>query len=439
MNDYIAIEGIRAREILDSRGKPTVEAEVFAEGGFVGRASVPSGASTGAFEAFELRDGDLMRYGGAGTLRAVENVNNIISKELLGFNVLSQADIDKAMILKDGTENKSKLGANAILAVSIACAKAAANALGISLYRYLGGVGARRLPVPMMNIINGGKHADNSLSCQEFMIMPVGAKSFSEGLKNCSEVYYALKKLLKSKGYSTGVGDEGGFAPNLSCDEESISLICEAIEAAGFKTYKDFKIALDPASTEMFEEAKNKGEAGKYYFWKTDVMKTREEMVDFWNDWVNKYPVISIEDGMAEEDWEGWRQLTERLGGKIQLVGDDLFVTNSKRIKKGIEFGVANSVLIKVNQIGTVTEAINAVNMAKNAGYKTIASHRSGETEDAFLADFAVALNTGQIKTGAPARSERVAKYNRLLRIEEELKCAAKYSSNETLSKFAEK
>lgn len=427
MKDYIAIEGITAREILDSRGNPTVEAEVFAEGDCIGRASVPSGASTGAFEACELRDNDAGRYGGAGVLRAVENVNNIIAEELLGFNVVDQIAIDKTMIAIDGTENKSRLGANAILAVSLACARAASNALGMSLYQYIGGVGAKTLPVPMMNIINGGKHADNSVSCQEFMIMPVGAKSFSEGLRWCSEVFHTLKKFLKSKGYSTAVGDEGGFAPNLSCDEEAVSSIVEAIEKAGYKPYDDFKIALDPASTEMFEEAKKRGETGKYYFWKTDEMKTRDEMVDFWNEWVNKYPIVSMEDGMAEEDWEGWKQLTERLGSKIQLVGDDLFVTNTKRLKKGIEFGVANSILIKVNQIGTLTETINAVNMAKNAGYTAVTSHRSGETEDTTIADIAVALNTGQIKTGAPSRCDRVAKYNRLLRIEEELEEAAEY------------
>ena len=427
MNDYVAIKAVRAREILDSRGNPTVEAEVFTEGGFFGRAAVPSGASTGAFEACELRDGDLLRYGGLGVLRAVENVNSHISKILKGFNVADQYAIDKALIEADGTENKSKLGANAILAVSLACAKAGANAFGQSLYRYMGGVGARVLPVPMMNIINGGKHADNSITCQEFMIMPVGAKTFSEGLKNCSEVYYALKNLLKSNGYSTAVGDEGGFAPNLSCDEDALRLIVEAVEKAGFKPYKDFKIAIDPASTEMFEEAKKKGESGKYYFWKNNSLKTREEMVDFWSDWVNKYPIISIEDGMAEEDWEGWRLLFERLESKVQLVGDDLFVTNSKRLKKGIELGVANSILIKVNQIGTLTEAMNAIQMAKNAGYTAVVSHRSGETEDSFIADLAVAQNTGQIKTGAPARSERTAKYNRLLRIEQELGKGAKY------------
>ncbi len=434
MKDYIAIEGIVAREILDSRGNPTVEVEVYTEGDCVGRAAVPSGASTGAFEACELRDGDEKRYGGKGVRKAVNNVNNEIADAICGFNVLDQIAIDKAMVSLDGTENKSCLGANAILGVSLAVAKAAAKSLGISLYQYIGGVGARTLPVPMMNIINGGKHADNSVSCQEFMIMPVGAESFSEGLRWCSEVFHSLKKLLNDKGYSTAVGDEGGFAPNLDDDEEAVKIIIEAIERAKFKPYDDFRIALDPATTEMYEEARKKGEDGKYYFWKKDRLITSEEMVDFWNDWVNKYPIISIEDGMAEEDWEGWKNLTERLGDKVQLVGDDLFVTNSKRLKKGIDFGVANSILVKVNQIGTLTETINAVNMAKNAGFTAVTSHRSGETEDTTIADIAVALNTGQIKTGAPSRTDRVAKYNRLLRIEEELEDMGKYPGIEAFS-----
>jgi len=421
MKDYIAIEGIAAREILDSRGNPTVEVEVYTDGDCVGRAAVPSGASTGAFEACELRDGDEQRYFGNGVLKAVNNVNNEIADAICGFNVLDQILIDKTMIELDGTENKSCLGANAILGVSLAVAKAAAKSLGVSLYQYIGGVGARTLPVPMMNIINGGKHADNSISCQEFMIMPVGAKSFSEGLRWCSEVFHTLKKLLKEKGYSTAVGDEGGFAPNLSSDEEAVKMIVEAIERAKYKPYEDVRIALDPATTEMYEEAKKKGEEGKYYFWKKDVLLTGDELVDFWNDWVNKYPIISIEDGMAEEDWEGWKNLTNRLGDKVQLVGDDLFVTNSKRLKKGIDVGVGNSILVKVNQIGTLTETINAINLAKNSGYTAVTSHRSGETEDTTIADIAVALNTGQIKTGAPSRTDRVAKYNRLLRIEEEL------------------
>ncbi len=425
MKSYIAIEGIAAREILDSRGNPTVEVEVYTEGDFVGRAAVPSGASTGAFEACELRDGDKNRYMGQGVLKAVENVNGEISDALLGLNVLDQPYIDKTIIELDGTKDKSRLGANACLAVSLACAKAAAAALGQSLYNYIGGANAKTLPVPMMNIINGGKHADNSISCQEFMIMPVGAKSFSEALRWCSEVFHTLKKLLKEKGYSTAVGDEGGFAPNLAEDEEAVRIILEAIERAGFKPYDDFRIALDPASTEMYEEAKKSGEAGKYYFWKTDKMLSRDEMVEFWADWVSKYPIISIEDGMAEEDWEGWDMLTKRLGGKVQLVGDDLFVTNTERLKKGIRTGVANSILIKVNQIGTLTETLDAIETANRAGYTAVTSHRSGETEDTTIADIAVATNSGQIKTGAPSRTDRTAKYNRLLRIEEELdECA---------------
>ena len=421
MKDYIAIEGIVAREILDSRGNPTVEVEVFVEGDFVGRAAVPSGASTGAFEACELRDGDKSRYMGQGVLKAVENVNGEISEALLGYNVLDQVEIDRLLVNLDGTPSKSRLGANATLAVSLACAKAAAAVLGLSLYSYIGGINSKIMPVPMMNIINGGKHADNSISCQEFMIMPVGAKSFRQALQWCSEVFHTLKKLLKEKGYSTAVGDEGGFAPNLDSDEEAVKLILEAIEKAGFKPYDDFRIALDPASTEMFEEAKKKGENGSYYFWKTDRMLSREEMVDFWADWASKYPIISIEDGMAEEDWEGWDMLTKRLGDRVQLVGDDLFVTNTERLKKGIGLEVANSILIKVNQIGTLTETLDAIETANRAGYTAVTSHRSGETEDTTIADIAVATNSGQIKTGAPSRTDRTAKYNRLLRIEEEL------------------
>lgn len=427
MKDYITIEGIAAREILDSRGNPTVEVEVYVEGDFVGRAAVPSGASTGAFEAYELRDGDAKRYMGQGVLKAVENVNNEIADALLGYNVLDQTDIDRLLIDLDGTPNKSRLGANACLAVSLACAKAAAAALGLSLYSYIGGVNSKVMPVPMMNIINGGKHADNSISCQEFMIMPVGATSFRQALQWCAEVFHTLKKILKGKGYSTAVGDEGGFAPNLASDEEAVQIIVEAIEKAGFKPYDDFKIALDPASTEMYEEAKKKGDTGKYYFWKTDKMLSREEMVDFWADWAAKYPIISIEDGMAEEDWEGWDMLTKRLGGKVQLVGDDLFVTNTERLKKGINLGVANSILIKVNQIGTLTETLEAIETANRAGYTAVTSHRSGETEDTTIADIAVATNSGQIKTGAPSRTDRTAKYNRLLRIEEELGDSAVY------------
>ena len=427
MYSFLPIQDIFAREILDSRGNPTVEAEVFVEGGYVGRAAVPSGASTGAFEACELRDGDKSRYLGKGVEKAVANINDEIAEAICGMNVFDQAAIDKAMIELDGTPNKSRLGANAILAVSLACAKAAAEALGISLYRYIGGCNAKTLPVPMMNIINGGKHADNSVSCQEFMIMPVGASSFREALRMCAEVFHSLKKVLSERGYSTAVGDEGGFAPNLKNDEEAIIVILEAVERAGYKPGEDFRIALDPASTEMYEEAKARGRDGCYYFWKTDVMKAREEMVDFWADWVNKYPIISIEDGMAEEDWEGWKMLTEKLGDRVQLVGDDLFVTNTRRLKKGIETGVANSILIKVNQIGTLTETLEAIQPANRAGYPAVTSHRSGETEDVTIADIAVATNSGQIKTGAPSRTDRVAKYNQLLRIEEELGDIAEY------------
>ncbi len=427
MKAYIGIVDVSAREILDSRGNPTLEVEVYAEDGVLGRASVPSGASTGAFEACELRDGDKVRYGGKGVLRAVKNVNGPICEALIGVNVLDQIRIDRIMIALDGTENKSNLGANAILGVSLACAKAAAVAVGQSLYQYLGGVKAHVLPVPMMNILNGGKHADNSLSLQEFMIMPVGADGFREALRWCSQVYHTLKDILVRKGYSTAVGDEGGFAPDLKNDEEAVQLIVEAIEEAGFHAGKDFKIALDPASTELYEEAKKRGRDGGYCFWKQDKMLSREEMIDFWEDWVKKYPIISIEDGMAEEDWEGWRLLTERLGEKVQLVGDDLFVTNPKRLKKGISQKIANAILVKLNQIGTLTETIEAVEMAERAGYTAIISHRSGETEDTTIADLVVALNSGQIKTGAPCRTDRVAKYNQLLRIEDELEDVATY------------
>ena len=428
MTQYLAIESIFAREILDSRGNPTVEVEVIVEGGFVGRAAVPSGASTGAFEAIELRDGDKSRYLGKGVLKAVDNVNNIIAPEIEGMNVFDQVAIDKKMIELDGTPNKAKLGANAILGVSLAVAKAAAEALGISLYKYIGGTNAKTLPVPMMNILNGGKHADNSVNIQEFMIMPVGATSFKEALRMCAEVFHSLKKVLKDKGYNTAVGDEGGFAPNLKSDEEAIQVIIEAIEAAGYKPGADFRIAIDAASTEMYDEAKKKNmPEGTYYFWKSGISKTREEMVAFWEELANKYPIISLEDGVAEEDWEGWKLLTEKLGKKIQLVGDDLFVTNTERLKKGIDMGVANSILIKVNQIGTLTETLDAIQMANRAGYTAVTSHRSGETEDATIADIAVATNSGQIKTGAPSRTDRVAKYNQLLRIEEELGEIAEY------------
>lgn len=431
MKAYIGIEDVYAREILDSRGNPTVEVEVRAENGIIGRAAVPSGASTGAFEACELRDGEAERYMGRGVQKAVNNVNTEICDALLGFNVLDQELIDKTMIKLDGTENKSRLGANAILGVSLAAAKAGAAAVGLPLYRYIGGVGARNLPVPMMNIINGGKHADNSLSCQEFMIMPVGAKCFSEGLRWCAQVFHTLKKLLSRKGFSTAVGDEGGFAPELNNDEEALKLITNAIEEAGFEPYKDFMLALDLASTEMYEEAKKRGKNGCYCFWKSDKLLTRDEMIEFWEDWISRYPIISIEDGMAEEDWEGWQLLTEKIGDKVQLVGDDLFVTNTVRLSRGTELSAANSILIKLNQIGTLSETLAAIESAKRAGYTAIVSHRSGETEDTTIADLAVAMNVGQIKTGAPSRTDRTAKYNRLLRIEDELGKIGKYSRKE--------
>ena len=421
MKEYLGIENVFAREILDSRGNPTVEVEVVTEGGFLGRAAVPSGASTGAFEAVELRDGDKKRYLGKGVLNAVENVNKIIAPEVEGMNVFDQVAIDNLMISLDGTPNKSKLGANAILGVSMAVAKAAAEALGVALYQYIGGINAKTLPVPMMNIINGGKHADNSVNIQEFMIMPVGANSFRNALQMCTEVFHNLKAVLKDKGYSTAVGDEGGFAPNLKTDEEAIQVILEAVEKAGYKAGDDFRIAIDAAATEMYQED------GTYFFWKTGIKKTREEMVDYWAELVDKYPIISLEDGVAEEDWEGWKLLTEKIGQKIQLVGDDLFVTNTTRLKKGIDMAVANSILIKVNQIGTLTETLDAIEMANRAGYTAVVSHRSGETEDSTIADIAVAINAGQIKTGAPSRSDRVAKYNQLLRIEEELGGSSRY------------
>lgn len=414
-----SIVDIYAREILDSRGNPTVEVEVELADGSVGRAAVPSGASTGAFEAVELRDGDKGRYLGRGVQKAVDNVNEEIASEVIGLDALDQATIDKVMIEIDGTPNKAKLGANAILGVSLAVAKAAANSLNLPLYRYLGGVNSKELPVPMMNILNGGKHADNSVDLQEFMVQPIGAETFKEGLRWGAEIFHALKKVLKEKGYSTAVGDEGGYAPNLKSNQEALDVIMAAIEQAGFKAGADITIAMDPASTELWEEAKKKGEEGKYYFWKSDILKTSEEMVEFWADLANNYPIISIEDGMAEEDWDGWKLLTERLGKKLQLVGDDLFVTNTERLSKGIKLGVANSILIKVNQIGTLTETLDAIEMAKRAGYTAIISHRSGETEDATIADIAVATNAGQIKTGAPSRTDRVAKYNQLLRIED--------------------
>ncbi len=428
MKQYLEIESVYAREIMDSRGNPTLEVEVIVEGGYMGRAAVPSGASTGAFEAVELRDGDKSRYLGKGVSKAVSNVNDVIAPEVEGQNVLDQTYIDQMMIELDGTPNKAKLGANAMLGVSLAVTKAAAETLGMSVYQYVGGVNAKVLPVPMMNIINGGKHADNSVSCQEFMVMPVGAETFKQGLQWCAEVYHTLKKVLKGKGYSTAVGDEGGFAPNLKSDEEALQVIVEAIKEAGFKPGTQFRIAMDPAATEMYEEAKAKGKEGCYYFWKTDKMFTMEEMVDYWAEMVSKYPIISIEDGLSEEDWAGWKLMNEKLGEKIQIVGDDIFVTNTERLKKGIDIGVANSILIKVNQIGTLTETLDAIEMANKAGYTTVISHRSGETEDTTIADLAVATNSGQIKTGAPSRTDRVAKYNQLLRIEEELGETAVYA-----------
>ncbi len=435
MKDYLAIEEIKALEVLDSRGNPTVQVEVITEEGTNGVAMVPSGASTGSFEAVELRDGDKSRYLGKGVLKAVENVNKIIAKELEGMNVFEQAEIDKKLIEIDGTENKGKLGANATLGVSLAVARAAANSLGMSLYKYIGGVNAKTLPVPMMNILNGGKHADNTVNIQEFMIMPVGTKSFSECLRTSAEIYHTLKKVLKAKGLETGVGDEGGFAPNLSSDEEALKLIVEAISRAGYKPGEDVVLALDVASTEMYDEAKKIGKEGCYYFWKTEELKTEDEMIEYLADLANKYPIISIEDGLAEEDWEGWRKLTEKLGNKLQLVGDDLFVTNIKRLQKGLDNKIANSILIKLNQIGTLTETLDAIELAKKNGYTAVVSHRSGETEDTTLADVAVATNAGQIKTGAPCRTDRVAKYNRLLNIEAELGDLAIYPGHKGLNK----
>jgi len=427
MKDYLAIEEVKALEILDSRGNPTVQVEVVTEDGISGVAMVPSGASTGSFEAVELRDGDKSRYLGKGVTKAVANVNEIIAKELEGMNVFDQTEIDRKLIEIDGTENKGKLGANATLGVSLAVARAAANALGMSLYKYIGGVNAKTLPVPMMNILNGGKHADNTVNIQEFMIMPVGAKSFTECLRMSAEIYHTLKKVLKGKGLATGVGDEGGFAPNLSSDEEALKYIVEAIEQAGFKPGTDVVLALDVASTEMYEEAKKIGKEGCYYFWKTEELKTVDEMIEYLADLTNKYPIVSIEDGLSEEDWDGWKKLTDKLGNKIQLVGDDLFVTNIKRLQKGLDNKTANSILIKLNQIGTLTETLDAIELAKKNGYTAVVSHRSGETEDTTLADVAVATNAGQIKTGAPCRTDRVAKYNRLLNIEDELGCIAVY------------
>lgn len=431
------IQDVYAREILDSRGNPTVEAEVWLEDGTVGRASVPSGASTGAYEAVELRDEGSQRYLGKGVETAVDNINNLISEELLGMDSLDQTAIDRTMIELDGTANKKKLGANAILAVSLANAKAAAEFLGLPLYRYIGGVNGKTLPVPMMNIINGGRHADNSLTIQEFMIMPVGAESWREALRWCTEVFHTLKKVLKEKNYSTSVGDEGGFAPNLQSDEEAIQLILQAVEQAGYQPGQDFRIAIDAAATEMFDAAKEQGKKDQYLFWKTGKLYTRRDMIDFYGELSEKYPIISLEDGLAEDDWEGWGLLTEQLGNKLQLVGDDLFVTNTKRLQYGIENGAANSILIKVNQIGTLTETLDAIQMANRAGYTSIVSHRSGETEDTTIADLVVAMNAGQIKTGAPSRTDRVAKYNQLLRIEEDLGYSAQYPGEKAFFNIA--
>ena len=420
MKDYLGIKSVHAIEVLDSRGNPTVQVEVITEGGFSGVAMVPSGASTGSFEAYELRDADDERYFGKGVLEAVDNVNLEIAKKLINKNVYSQREIDNLLIKLDGTPNKSNLGANAILGVSLACAKAAANSLGMSLYSYIGGVNSYRLPTPMMNILNGGKHSDNNLSIQEFMIVPVGGKTFAQKLEMGVTVYHNLKKLLKSKNLSTAVGDEGGFAPNLNSNEEALDCIVEAINKSGYKLYTDVGIALDIAATEMFDEAKKTGKDG-YLFWKTGEFKTKDEMIDYVCDLCNKYPVVSVEDGLAEEDWDSWKVLTQKIGNKVQLVGDDLFVTNMARLKKGIDLHVANCILIKPNQIGTLTETLDAIELAKSNGYKAIISHRSGETEDTTIADIAVATNVGQIKSGAPCRTDRVAKYNRLLNIEDEL------------------
>ena len=418
MKQYFEIVDVMAREILDSRGNPTVEVEVTLDDGTIGRAAVPSGASTGIHEACELRDGDKSRYGGKGVLKAVENVNSEIAEALLGLNVLDQTYIDNLLIELDGTPNKTRLGANAILGASLACAKAGALATGNSLYNYIGGVNAKTLPVPMMNVLNGGAHASNSVDIQEFMVMPVGAPNFREALRMCAEVFHTLKKVVPP----SGVGDEGGYAPDLASDEDALKALVVAIEKAGYKPGEDFMIAMDAAVSDWFDK-----EDGKYHLPKRGTVMTSDEMIDMWEDLVNKYPIISIEDGLGEDDWEGWQRLTKRLGNRVQLVGDDLFVTNAARVKQGIELGAANAVLIKVNQIGTLTETLDAIQTANRAGYTAIVSHRSGETEDTTLADIAVAVNAGQIKTGAPSRTDRVAKYNQLLRIEEELDSIAQY------------
>lgn len=420
MKDYLGIENTKALEVLDSRGNPTVQVEVVLEGGFCGKSIVPSGASTGSFESVELRDGDMQRYLGKGVQKAVENVNTKIAPKIKNMNAYEQRKIDRRLLEIDGTDNKSKLGANATLGVSLAIAKAAADSLGLSLYNYIGGVNANVLPIPMMNILNGGKHSENNLSIQEFMIMPVGDRSFKERLQIGVEVYHNLKKVLKEKGYSVAVGDEGGFAPNLGNEEQALDLIMQGIARAGYEPQKDIMLALDVASTEMYEEAKKIGKDG-YYFWKTNEFKTKEQMIDYIVNLTQKYPIASVEDGLAEEDWESWKTLTEKIGNKVQLVGDDLFVTNINRLQKGIAEKVANAILIKPNQIGTLSETLDAIDMAHKKGYKTVISHRSGETEDTIIADISVATNSGQIKTGAPCRTDRVAKYNRLLNIESEL------------------
>ncbi len=420
MKNILKIQDVKAIQILDSRGNPTIQVEVLTEDGYIGVASVPSGASTGSFEAVELRDGNKNNYMGKSVEKAVENVNKKIAKEIIGMNVYDQRKVDEQMIKLDDTPNKSNLGANAILGVSLAVAKAASNSLGMELYNYIGGINAKVMPTPMMNILNGGKHSDNNISIQEFMIMPVGDITFAERLKRGVEIYHTLKKVLKEKGYSVGVGDEGGFAPDLDNEEQALEVIIEAIKKAGYEPGKDIMLALDVASTEMFEEAKKIGKTG-YYFWKSKQYKTKEEMIEYIEDLCEKYPIYSIEDGLAEEDWESWQDLTNKIGNKVQLVGDDLFVTNKSRLKRGIDKKVANAILIKPNQIGTLTETLDTIQMAKESGYRTVISHRSGETEDTTIADIAVGVNAGQIKTGAPCRTDRVAKYNRLLYIEDEL------------------
>ena len=424
MYDEVVINDVHAREILDSRGNPTVEVEVTLDNGVTGRAAVPSGASTGSREALELRDGDKERFLGKGVLKAVQNVNEDIAEKIIGMDARKQVEIDMAMLELDGTDTKEKLGANAILGVSLAVAKAAAATCGVPLYQYIGGVNAKTLPVPMLNIINGGAHADNNVDLQEFMIMPVGASSFKEALRWSAEIFHNLKSVLKQKGYGTAVGDEGGFAPNLKSNEEAIEVILEGIQRAGYKPGEQIFIALDPATSEFYDEDKK-----RYIFKKSDKSeKTSEQMVEFWADWVSKYPIISIEDGMAEGDWDGWKLLTDKLSSKVQLVGDDLFVTNTKILKEGIAKGIANAILIKLNQIGSLTETLDAIEMAKRAGYTAIVSHRSGETEDNTIADLVVATNAGQIKTGSTSRTDRICKYNQLLRIEEELGGMAQFS-----------